>query len=254
MQVIQMILDAALLSLTRAVMYQDATLTCSSAAIEVEPREARSHQTPRSLQGFSQHLQRLELLFQQRLQEGRAQAEEVAKERDDLVARHSSLATTLEQLQGQHSALVTSRDTLSAELEALRSDHSALSTLHSSLVAERDDLATRHSSLATAFKELESTHSSLVAERDDLATRHSSLATALEELQGQHSSLATERDNAFKERDALKKTISERAMRIAELEAQLADQAERQRQIDAEMAKAEGQLDMLKDLLRPALA
>jgi hypothetical protein len=33
----------------------------------------------------------------------------------------------------------------------------------------------------------------------------------------------------------------------------LSDQAERQRQIDAEMAKAEGQLDMLKDLLRPAL-
>ena len=61
--------------------------------------------------------------------------------------------------------------------------------------------------------------------------------------------LAATRDNLKKERDALKKTATDRAMRIAELEAQVADQAERQRLIDEEMAKAEGQLDMLKDLL-----
>jgi hypothetical protein len=63
----------------------------------------------------------------------------------------------------------------------------------------------------------------------------------LQEAQGKHA----------EERDALKKTVSDGAMRIAELEAQVADQAERQRKIDEEMIKVEGQLDVLKDFLRP---
>jgi len=78
-------------------------------------------------------------------------------------------------------------------------------------------------------------------------------ALELQSLRRERDARTKERDNAAKERDALKKTATDRAMRIAELEAQVADQAERQRQIDEEMAKAEGQLDMLKDLLRPSL-
>jgi hypothetical protein len=66
--------------------------------------------------------------------------------------------------------------------------------------------------------------------------------------------LAAKLDNLTKERDALKKTATDRALRIAELEAQVADQAERQKQIDEEMTKAEGQLDMLKGLLLSELS
>jgi chromosome segregation ATPase len=156
-----MILDLVLPSFTTASMYQDATLIVSSATPPVEPRRRQPIEKHQSLGGFSQQLQRLELLFQQKLQEGLAQA-----------------------------------DTLKAKLA-----------------------------------QIEKTH-------QDLVTRH--------------SSLVSERDHAAKERDALKKIASERAMRIAELEAQLADQAERQRQIDEEMAKAEGQLDILKQILTPA--
>jgi hypothetical protein len=121
------------------------------------------------------------------------------------------------------------------------------------LESEHSELVNRHSSLVTAFKELESKHSSLVTAFKELESKHSSLVTAFKELESKHSSLVAERDATAKERDALKKTASERAIRIAELEAQVADQAERQRQIDEEMAKADGQLEMLKDLLRPAL-
>jgi uncharacterized coiled-coil protein SlyX len=55
-----------------------------------------------------------------------------------------------------------------------------------------------------------------------------------------------------KERDQLKKTAGDRAARIAELEAQIADQAERQKQIDEQMVRAETQLEMLKEFLQPA--
>jgi predicted nucleic acid-binding Zn-ribbon protein len=57
---------------------------------------------------------------------------------------------------------------------------------------------------------------------------------------------------AVKERDQFKKTAVDRASRIAELEAQVADQAERQKQIDEQMIRAETQLEMLKEFLQPA--
>lgn len=55
------------------------------------------------------------------------------------------------------------------------------------------------------------------------------------------------------ELDAAKKTAAEKTMHISQLEAQVADQAERQQLIDEQLVKAEGQLELLKDLLRPAL-
>ena len=57
----------------------------------------------------------------------------------------------------------------------------------------------------------------------------------------------------MKERDTLNKTAGDRVVRIAELEAQAADQGERQKQIDEQMIRAETQLEMLKDLMRAGL-
>ena len=72
----------------------------------------------------------------------------------------------------------------------------------------------------------------------------------------EQTKLASERQSALeaaaKERDALKKTASDRAGRIAELEAQVSDQAERQKQIDEQMIRAETQLEMLKEFMQPA--
>jgi hypothetical protein len=174
------------------------------------------------------------------------------------------------------------------ELAEMEKHHQDLVTRHAALVTSEKDLATRHSSIAMALEEIQGTHSSLVAERDKLQARVkefesaaaeavkerdtlkktvSDRAMALEEIQAKHSSLVAERDKlqarvkelesaaaeAFRERDTLKKTVSDRAIRIAELETLVADHASRQAQIDEELAKAEGQLEMLKELLRPTL-
>jgi hypothetical protein len=87
----------------------------------------------------------------------------------------------------------------------------------------------------------------LESEHSELVNRHSSLVA-------ERDATAKERDDALKEQNTLKKTISDSAMRIGKLEAQAVDQAERQKQLDEEMVKAEAQLEMLKELLRPEIA
>ena len=213
-------------------------------------------------------------LENRKLQESQQKLKELEKNHQEVVTRHTSLITSEKDLATRISALEAEHSDLVTEREALQSDHSSLSILHSSLVAERDDLATRHSSLVTALEEVQGQHSSLSAERDAsqikakqaedawgvLAQERDALQARVKEIEGAAGAATKERDQArvereaaAKERDTLKKTVSDRAIRIAELEAQVADQAERQKQIDEGMAKAEGQLEMLKELLRPAL-
>jgi hypothetical protein len=72
------------------------------------------------------------------------------------------------------------------------------------------------------------------------------------DLAAQLEACTKERDTLGNQRDQLKQTAGERASRIAELEAQVADQAERQKLIDEQMVRAESQLEMLKQFLQPA--
>ena len=89
-----------------------------------------------------------------------------------------------------------------------------------------------------------------------LASERQSALEAAVKAKEEQTKLASERQSALeaavKERDALKKTASDRAARIAELEAQVSDQAERQKQIDEQMTRAETQLEMLKEFMQPA--
>ena len=89
-----------------------------------------------------------------------------------------------------------------------------------------------------------------------LASERQSALEAAVKAKEEQTKLASERQSALeaaaKERDALKKTASDRAGRIAELEAQVSDQAERQKQIDEQMIRAETQLEMLKEFMQPA--
>lgn len=98
-----------------------------------------------------------------------------------------------------------------------------------------------------------------ILQRNTLALESESLRKerdALIKAKDEQVKLASERQSALeaavKERDALKKTAGDRAARIAELEAQVADQAERQKQIDEQMIRAETQLEMLKEFMKPA--
>ena len=89
-----------------------------------------------------------------------------------------------------------------------------------------------------------------------MASERQSALEAAVKAKEEQTKLASERQSALeaaaKERDALKKTASDRAGRIAELEAQVSDQAERQKQIDEQMIRAETQLEMLKEFMQPA--
>lgn len=159
----------------------------------------------------------------------------------------------LKELEATTESATRERDALRTKLAELEKNHQELVTRHTATVTSEQDLVTRHSALLTALEELQVQLSSLATERTALQAKITELENTISAAARERDQARAERDNVLKERDTLKKTVSDRAMRIAELEAQVADQAERQKQIDEEMAKAEGQLEMLKELLRPAL-
>ena len=143
-------------------------------------------------------------------------------------------------------------DLLLAQLHMVQEELESYFLKNKDLLAERDNLSTRHQSLATdrdAFqKELEASKASGA----ELEKKRAELAGQLEVRTKERDQARTEKDNLTKERDALKKTVGDRSARIAELEAQIADQAERQKQINEQMVRAETQLEMLKEFLQPA--
>ena len=113
-----------------------------------------------------------------------------------------------------------------------------------SLSTERDDLKAKLDAAAAQH----------AASAKDIQARFGALATERDALTKQRDDLKAKLDAAVSENDALKKSTHERAVCIAELEAQVADQAERQRQIDEEIAKAEGQLEMLASLFESGVS
>ena len=117
----------------------------------------------------------------------------------------------------------------------------------------------QRNTLALESESLRKERDALIKAKDEQAKLASERQSALEaavKAKDEQAKLASERQSALeaavKERDALKKTAGDRAARIAELEAQVADQAERQKQIDEQMIRAETQLEMLKEFMKPA--
>ena len=93
-----------------------------------------------------------------------------------------------------------------------------------------------------------------ITHNKELKSNNEALIEQLDTHAKERDQILHERDVLIKERDQLKKTIGDRSARIAELEAQIAEQADRQRLIDEEMAKAAGQLEMLKEIFRHPMA
>jgi chromosome segregation ATPase len=258
-----------------------------------------------------------------KLQDAQQKLAALDSEHSELVTRHSTLATVLEELRGQHTSLsslhallVGERDGALREGEELKAKVAELSKKRQDLEAKAQILVMERDQARGEREQIDASLKALAAERSDLrmkavdadakneyltqeiketrtelaklVAQNKSLFQELQKVQGelvkkasensqlqdrQKSALAvrqdletkirtltqkcdqarSERDAKANERDALKKIASDRAMRIAELEAQVADQANRQKQITEEMAKTEGQIEMLKDLLAPTL-
>ena len=76
----------------------------------------------------------------------------------------------------------------------------------------------------------------------------------MESLKKSLEGIQTEKESLIKERDLLKKTETEKNTQITKLEGQVTNQENVQKQIQDEIAKAEAQLEMLKELIRPSLS
>jgi chromosome segregation ATPase len=117
------------------------------------------------------------------------------------------------------------------------------------------------------MKELRVALEAAVKAKDEQAKLANERQATLEELKKQLADAKGALEAAVKARDEnanalksqtseinqLKTSSSDRASRIADLESQVADQAERQREIDEQMVRAEAQLEMLKEFMRPSL-
>jgi chromosome segregation ATPase len=171
---------------------------------------------------------------------------------------------TARNLTAKHKSLQEEFETLKAQ--ATRTEKNAVHTQLATLASERDQLkksaGDHHNALAAAKQELEALkaqaaeaekkRTELSGQLDARTKERDSIASEKNVLNAQLATLASERDAFAAERDQLKKTVADRSSRIAELEAQTADQAERQIQIDEQMVRAEAQLEMLKDFMRPS--
>jgi len=163
-------------------------------------------------------------------------------------------ATQIEQQTVQVAALSSECEALTARISSLEAERHGLATRHTSLETEHSDLVTRHSSLVTAFEELQSQHSSLAAERAALHSDLSTKSTLLEVLSKgriaqdeQVEKLLQERKTLISDRDALASRASALVSQVEKLEA-------RGKLIDEEFGKAEGQIELIKDIfLREAI-
>jgi chromosome segregation ATPase len=132
---------------------------------------------------------------------------------------------------------------LAAALERgnkLESELSSLVTSHSSLVAERDELATRHQALAT--------------ERDALSSDISAKTTLLEVLTAGRVAQDEQLRNMLQEKQTLESQCGSYSARVTDLEKENADFHTHTKFLDEEFGKAEGQIELIKDIfLRESL-
>jgi FkbM family methyltransferase len=203
--------------------------------------------------------------------------EELQDHHSSLVAERDTLSARVTTLESGNSDLSTRHHSLVTALEELQGQHSSLSTLHSSLVAERDALATQRDSLAqqcdtlsARVASLEAEDANLSNERDDLSerlaareaehsevvTRNQSLATANDALLSERNSLATQLSATQEE---LHRSSADRAVllneyeilaeRLAAIETSLAERNRRAELLTANVYRAEGQLQLLQNLM-----
>jgi hypothetical protein len=186
------------------------------------------------------------------LEASKASGAEVEKKRAEVAGQLEKLGADKAAMETRLSALVSERDARTKE----RDEHSKTSAeRQATLEALRKDLEASKASGAEVEKkraEVAGQLEKLGADKAAMETLLSALETERDARTKERDQVRTEKDNLTKERDVLKKTASDRASRIAELEAQVADQAERQKLIDEQMVRAETQLEMLKEFLQPA--
>jgi hypothetical protein len=110
-----------------------------------------------------------------------------------------------------------------------------------------------HYAIKASDRDTDSTRPQLIMRRDSQSIQIQELKIALEAAVKARDENANALKSQASEINQLKISSSDRASRITELESQVAEQALRQREIDEQMVRAEAQLEMLKQFMRPSL-
>ncbi|MTW22681.1 hypothetical protein [Allochromatium palmeri] len=153
-----------------------------------------------------------------------------------------TLTTEKAALTKDKTALTNARDEqakLAAErqkqIEALTAEKAALAKEKTALTSARDEQAKL---AAERQKQIEA----LTAEKAALTKEKTALTSARDE----QAKLAAERQTQI---ETLKTQLQEQQSRVAQLESELAERDQRQALMDEELHKAEGQIELIKDLL-----
>jgi hypothetical protein len=169
-------------------------------------------------------------------------------------AATAPLLSKIETQNSSISALQSERSTLVSERSTLDSEREALST---SLAESKAELETRARLLvekATQIHLQEAQIASLESERDALASDLSAKTTLLDVLSAGRVAQDEQMEKMLQEKQTLVSHSAAHSARIADLEKENADLRAHTKSIDEEFGKAEGQLEIIKDIfLREAL-
>jgi hypothetical protein len=221
-------------------------------AIKASDQETDSTR-PLLTMGRDAQLMQLQIL-QNQIEVLKGQVQQVTKERDDQTCYAGEREASLEEQTRLANERYTGLETLKKQLEEAKTALEAATKGKE----EQTKLANeRYTGLETLKKQLEEAKTALEAAtkgKEEQTRLANERYTGMESLKKSLEGIQTEKESLIKERDLLKKTETEKNTQITKLEGQVTNQENVQKQIQDEIAKAEAQLEMLKELIRPSLS
>ena len=175
-------------------------------------------------------------------------------ERDSLASERDALSTSLAESKAElekRASLLVEKGT---EIHQRSERNKELETQNATLHTERDSLATARDALQAERSTLDSRLSTLAAEREALSTELTAKTTLLDVLTKGRVAQDEQMEKMLQEKQALVHDCAAHSARIADLEKENADLRAHTKFINEEFGKAEGQLELIKDIfLREAL-
>ena len=176
--------------------------------------------------------------------------------REDQAKRSAQVQAERDGLAKEKAALIAASDEQAKRATQVQAEFDALAKVNAALVAARDEQAKRVAEVQAEREGLAKVNAALVAARDEQAKRAAQVQTERDGLAREIAVLTTARDEQNKLAAAhqkalatLQSEVANGQLRVKQLEAQNLVHTERQQLLREELAKAEAQLELIKDLL-----
>lgn len=203
-----------------------------------------------------------------------ASRDTLTKEKSNLIAARDTLAKEKEDLAAQITQLVGQRESIRTELDQTRlanqkiqsakaqlaqakdQEIAGLGSEITQLISTRDTLLKEKADLLHKTQGLEKERAELISVRDSLAKEKSNLTAARDTLEKEKADLEAARDTITKEKsdltavlDTLTREKAELSANVVQLQSTNQELTARQALFNEELAKAEGQIELIKDLI-----